>query len=163
MKTVFVLLSLSLSPHHSSSSEEKHSCSLSKQKHSDRKAELRLLHRFPGDEVLFFIFWWWTLSAPRHLITFWWARKSKLYTTWKPGLSWEARINHHDSVFVCHLCRMKQVYASVLTSAAVRSCCGTARASLERGHATVNWSIFSQLSCTAILWLNGSSGDTDKV
>lgn len=46
---------------------------------------------------------------PRHLITFWWARKSKLYTTWKPGLSWEASINHHDSVFVCHLCWMKQV------------------------------------------------------
>lgn len=96
-----------LSPHHSSSSKEKHSYSLSDKKkkyYSDRKAELGLLHWFPGDEVLCF----------GDELRKWPAISLLFLVGWKiPSiLNMEAErqsIELHDSVFVCHLYLMKQV------------------------------------------------------
>lgn len=109
MKTVFVLLSLSLLITAAVARKSTAAASQSKTTLTERQSSDSCIDFLEMKFHFFFFFWWWTLSAPRHLITFWWARKSKLYTTWKPGLSWEASIDHHDSVFVCHLCRMKQV------------------------------------------------------
>lgn len=100
------------SPHHSSSSsKEKHSYSLSEKKkkyYSDRKAELRLLHWFPEDEVLCFGDELGKTAC--HLAIFFGGLENPIHTQ-HGRLRWAERqsIELHDSVFVCHLCLMKQV------------------------------------------------------
>lgn len=57
-----------------------------------------------------FMFWWWTQKTACHLTAFFGGLENPIHTQ-HGSLRWAERQSTelHDSVFVCHLCLMKQV------------------------------------------------------
>lgn len=101
-----------LSPHHSSnSSKEKHSYSLSEK---GKKIWLWQKGRARAPALISwrwsFMFWWWTQTTACHLATFFGGLENPICTQ-HGSLRWAEwqSIQLRDSVFVCHLCPMKQV------------------------------------------------------